>query len=70
MVGLRRPTWIRDLMMTDEMMAMRGAGREDPDTDLLREMIGFAVERLMRVGMWTVDRRRQGQNERRTAGPA
>ena len=32
--------------MTDEMMALRGLMEKSADADLLREMIGFAVQRL------------------------
>ena len=33
--------------MTDDMIAFRGLMEKSADADLLREMIGFAAQRLM-----------------------
>ncbi|BCG97390.1 hypothetical protein MesoLj131a_62540 [Mesorhizobium sp. 131-2-1] len=53
--------------MTDDMVNLRSVVDETPDADLLREMIGFAAERLMELEVGAATGAGYGEkNARRT----
>ena len=57
-VGLLKTNLTERSPMTDDMMNVRSLVEKSADADLLREMIGFAAERLMALEVGQRDRGR------------
>ena len=49
--------------MTTDMMSLRDRVEKTPDADLLREMIGFAAERLMALEVGAVTGAAYGEKD-------
>ena len=52
--------------MTDEMMSLQALLEKSSDTDLLREMIGFAAHRLMELEVETLTGAAHWRTQRRS----
>ena len=51
--------------MTDEMMSLRTLLEKSSDADLLREMVGFAAQRLMELEVESLTGAACGRRDRR-----